>query len=578
MTNSSVTLLVFKVFMKNLFSISSFFEGFKKGPKSIIKNILIILCFVYCIGAFGGMYGYSFYNSYKLFDASGYAYLMPLVAMLVAIIMILVFGFLSAASNYYTGTGEEQFLAMPLTPVNFFGAKFGVTFITDAVLGICIFAISSAIYGYNQHLLTKPGFYLGFISVSLALSVTVVFIIYLLLILFLLAFPNLRKRNVLTGFASVIVIVFAVGYSMITTRLSAAFDGNISSDIVSLLAQKISDLAQVNNFLVFMADALNGNWFSIIFMIGVFALVAGILVPSMAPLYIKTLNGFTDIKTKKIEEKDIQKVFKTGFKKRSVLNTLYIRDVKTVLREPSYFANGPLIIILMPLILVFSFAVGFISSGGEGLSEVLTEIRTMFMGLDALQIEKYEYYMVMILGGFSCFLGSSTCIASTSFSREGKSLYNLKAMPIESETIVLAKFWHALSYVFLTIAVMLAFFIFGINFLCFPLAKGDMLQMIVQIIGVGTTPSILMIFIDMFLDTANPKLEWENPLAAFKQNTNSIFSILISFGVIGICVGLCFLLPKNFIGSTIITAIFAVISAPVGSAYYKYAKKRIPVM
>ena len=51
----------------------------------------------------------------------------------------------------------------------------------------------------------------------------------LVLILFLLAFRNLRKRSILTGFASAIIIVFAVGYSLISTRLTGAIEGNISA-------------------------------------------------------------------------------------------------------------------------------------------------------------------------------------------------------------------------------------------------------------------------------------------------------------------------------------------------------------
>lgn len=578
MTNSSVTFLVFKVFMKNLYSFGSFVEGFKKGPKAIIKNILIILCFIYCIGAFGGMYGYSMWNFYGGLESNNCTYLMPLVAMFVAMIMILVFGMLSAASNYYTGTGEEQFISMPLTPANFFGAKFGVTFVTDAILGICMFGISAVIYGIKQHLFTKPGFYFGFIAMALALSVTVVFIIYLLLILFLLAFRNLRKRTILTGFASAVVIVFAVGYSMISTRLTTpSMQGELSS-MTDLLIQKLAEIAQNNSFLVFMADAMNGNWFSIIFMIGVFALVAGVLVPAIAPLYIKTLNGFSDIKTKKIDEKDVQHIFKTGFKKQTVFKALYIRDVKTVLREPSFFANGPLIIILMPLIFFFSFGVGFLSAGDQGINEAITELRQVLMGLDAAQIEKVEYYMVLVGGALAFFLGGSTCIASTAFSREGKSLYNLKAMPIETDTIVAAKVWHAITYIFLAIIMVFVLLFAGTSVIGFPFPNGAVLQMTVQIITLGLTPSLLLIFIDMFLDTANPKLEWENPLAAFKQNTNSIFSILISFGVVGVCVGLSFLLPKNFVGTTIMSVIFAVIVAPVGSAYYKYARKKFPRM
>ena len=67
-----------------------------------------------------------------------------------------------------------------------------------------------------------------------------------------------------------------------------------------------------------------------------------------------------------------------------------------------------------------------------------------------------------------------------------------------------------------------------------------------------------------------------------KQNMNALFAMLVSFGAIaifallGIVCGL-FIKP-NLIFIILIGILFLIISAPVGSAYAKYAEKKIPIM
>lgn len=574
---SNLTFSVFKIFTKNIFSFGNYIEGFKKGPKSIIKNIFIALAAVYCVITFVFMYGMMMYSSYNTLQLAGSTKLFPLLTMILATFSILIFGFLSASSNYYTGCGEEQFMSMPLSAKNIFSAKFGVTFITDALLGFALFTISSGYYGYKEGLLTNPLFYLGYLTTVIALLLVTVFVIYFLLILVLYFVPSLRKRSFLSAIASILVIIFALSYSMFSTNLTAAIDGE-QTQLVQNLGHTISEIANKNPVLMFLSDGINGNILTMLVMLALSALVIFVLIPAISNLYIKTLNGFSEQKTKKLNQKETAQVFEKGLKRNSVFKSLYIRDVRTVLREPAFLANGPLIIVIMPVIFIFSFLVGFLSASEEGVSSLLISIQEFFMEMDASTLEKIEYYCVVVAAGLTIFLGTSTSIAATSFSREGKSLYDLKAMPIETENIVAAKLWHAITYVFVALIMVIIILIAGVTLFNIPLPQGHLLPMIFQIIMLSITPSILLIYLDMFLDTVNPKLLWENPMAAFKQNANSIFSVLITMGVIAIYVVAVILLPKNSVTIIGIAVVFGIIAAPIGSAYTKYAKKKFPLL
>ena len=83
----------------------------------------------------------------------------------------------------------------------------------------------------------------------------------------------------------------------------------------------------------------------------------------------------------------------------------------------------------------------------------------------------------------------------------------------------------------------------------------------------------------MFIDTVHPKLNWETPMAASKQNFNVLWSMLLSMTTIGLVVVLLvFVLPKKLYSLVILSCIYAIISAPVGAGYFRYAEKKLKEM
>lgn len=575
---SNITLSVYKIFLKNIFSFGSFVDGFKKGAKGIIKNILLILCFIYCFGVFGFMFYSNMYTSYQAFKSAGNPELMTIFAVLYSFIAIFVFGMISAASNYYTGSGEEQFLAMPLPAKSLFTAKIGITFVTDAIIGILLYSLAAGIYGYYEGLLRKPSFYLGVIITAITIAIICVFIIYFLLVMILTLFPAFRKRKILNGIASAILIIFALVYSLNSTSSIIALDEGTSLTQLLPLIEAVENIQQNGKVFAFLAKSMNGNWLSIICLALIFAIILFALIPLLSGLYLRSLNGFAEVKAKKMSEEEAEKVLKKETKKQSLFHALYVRDVRTVLREPTFFANGPLIIIVFPLIMVVSLVAGFISSSGGNIEELIQEVRGFWFDIPSEKIDLVKFYIVLIASGFGIFMANATSIAATSFSREGKSLYDLKAMPIEPESIAQAKFWHAFTYVGIAILMIWVCLIAGWLFLDIPLKGGEVFLILTYTAMLTADVSLPLVIVEMFLDTINPKLEWENPMAAFKQNLNSVFSAFITMGVVALYIGLAFVLPKNETGHLIMIVIFCLIGVILSQFYFKYANKKIPKM
>ena len=298
-----MTFSLFKILYSNMASFGEFIANFKKGPKGIAKNLLILILFLYCIGVFGFIYINTMVNLYNALESSGKTYIMPVSAMFIAFMITFFFGFLSVATNYCTGAGEEQLLSLPLTAKQIFSAKFWIAVVADSVFGVVLLAVASIIYGIKKGLFTKPGFYVGFLVSSLTLCVISIAVIFAALILVLTLIPSLRKKNFLQGIASFFVIIFAAGGGMIGSMTGASVESE-TLDIGALIVNSsVGKVAETKAMQVF-GNALAGNWLSILAMVAVCAVVIFGIVPLLAPFYIRTLNGFSDVKTKRIYSKE----------------------------------------------------------------------------------------------------------------------------------------------------------------------------------------------------------------------------------------------------------------------------------
>ena len=572
---------LFKILNANSLSTSfgTITDGFKKGPKGIIKSLFLILAFLYVFGVMIAMYSLYMVGTYKYLAANGNQQMMPLISMLVAVAVIMFFGFTSVASTYYTGTGEEFLMSLPLTSAQFFGAKFAVSFVSDAIMGIGMFAISSFVYGYNEGLLVNPLFYLGFLISAIAFSVTSVFIIYLLFILILYFVPALRKKKLLTAVATILLIVFCMFYGLLNSSVSLSFSNpEFMNDKVGQSIDKLYEFGSKTPVFMFIAGAMNGKIIPILILAAIAALVIFVFVPLVGGMYIKSLSGFSDVKSKKLTAEKAEEVIIKDVRSASVFHALFVRDYRNVVREPAFFSNGPLFVYIFPVIFIVSFSIGFIFSG-EGLGKLLDSAREAVAELTPETFVTVKYYIALIGAAFTIFSGTFANLATTAFSREGKSLNDLKAMPVKFDMIVKVKFWHAMLYVAIADVISIIIICAAWLLLGVPFAISELILVFIVMTLVAASISLLLIFIDMFIDTANPKLDWESPMAASKQNFNVLWSMLLSMVTIGlVLILLIFALPKTMLSLVILSVIYGIISAPVGAGYFKYAEKRLKNM
>ncbi len=555
---------VFKIFFKNLFSFGNFIEGFKKENKRRAQTIIVIIAIIYAIAVFLGMYSFSILNTYKMLKQLGKIDLMPVLILLAVTVMTFFFGVLSIFSNYWSGANENQFLAMPLKPLDIFGAKFAISYVSDAIIGIAFIFIGGLIYGINEHCLLNPLFYLGLIIYAVAIVAIVMFVIYVFLILVLTVFPKLRKRSILIGIATAFILVFSFAYGFFSERITAMIN-NLSDLSISL---------ESNGFLVYISQGMIGKPLPMLIMIVIIAAIIFLGIPLLAPLYIKTMDGFADIKSKKLSVAKADDILKNDIKTRSIKKTLLIREIKSVFNEPSFFLNGPFIIVLLPIMFLIPIVIAIFSEKGL-LSQVKMLVQNYFISADFSVFNSILFYSVLIIAGISIFLGNSTSMAGTSFTREGKGLMNLKAMPITVAEILNAKITHAFIYVFVSFAITTIFYLVLYFWLAVPYTLFEILKVLILAFVLTYAVSYLLILIDIFFDLLNPKLDWENPNAAMKQNIFVVVVLLINLLIIALCVVVIIFLIKTNMDLLCIFAVIIILAALfIKKQLYKTADKK----
>lgn len=570
---------LFKLLNSGSLSSSGVSISFKKGPKAIAKSLLWILLFTYVFGVMIVMYSLYMIGTYKFLAQNGNQQFMPLITMLISVAVIMFFGFTSVASTYYTGKSEELIMSLPISSKKFFEAKFAVSFVSDAIMGIGMFTISSIVYGYNEGLLTNPLFYLGFLVSALAFSIVSVFVIYLLFILILYFIPALRKKKLLTIVATILIIIFCVFYGFLNSSVSlSATNPEFVNEKMGQSIEKIFEFSSKTPVFLYISGALSGRIIPILILAAIGSGVLFGLVPLVSGMYVKSLNGFADVKSKKISAEKAEEVINKDVRSVSVFHALFVRDYRNVVREPAFFANGPLFVYLFPVIFIISFCIGFIASG-EGIGGLINGLKENVQDLNADGLEMVKYVATLVGAAFTVFSGTFANLATTSFSREGKALNDLKAMPVKFDMIVKVKFWHAMLYVGIADVISINLMTAAYFILQVPLSLAELILIYIVMTMLAATVSLLLIFIDMFIDTAHPKLKWENPMAASKQNLNVLWSMLLSMITIAVVILLLvFVLPKKLYALVIVSAIYAIISAPVGAGYFKYAENRLKEM
>lgn len=497
-------------------------DGDKKKSKvgTIILAILILLLVVpIAVLMFVGCLGIGGYASANL-SADTYA---GIVGTLILGVqgMTLLFGFHSVLSNVFNCKDADKLLYLPISGSAVFWAKFFVAYVEEAVGGALLLLITVLPFGIG--LGAGVGYYLMLLPAMLLVPLLPMLVSSLLSMPLSLLLAKLGKNGIAKTIFNVVMYLAFMGLYIWLMQLfgvGGSGDKDVSDEetlqrVVAMIVDHIStaivyihpDYLTAKAFVATDVSGLGSFALSLAEFGALFALLALICKAFYGKMLALTVEGGGS------SSKKIAKPL-TVDKKGGVVRQLITSDLKRVVRDPQMGFQAFAGMLVVPLIVVI-LAVGFSSGNDEGMSlSELAKENGMIVGVFLM------VYLTLLTAG-------TNVLGLFPMSRENKSLYLLKTLPVPFEKILLAKVLLATGVALVTdlITALVVVFVAGFN----PLSA---LLMTVGLLAFGFGNMCLT----TRLDLRSPKIGWSNFQTSLKNSKNSWIAMLLGL-LSGVIVG-----------------------------------------
>mgnify|MGYP005851555587 CR=1 FL=1 len=416
-----------------------------------------------------------------------------------ASIVIFLFGVFYVISVMYHSNDIELFGYLPVKQYEMLSAKFLTLVVYEYIFEAFILIPVLAVYGF------KSGAGVTYIVYSVILFLTTPVIalsMAAVIVIVLMRFTSFGKnKQVFRFIGGIIAIIFAIGLNLILqTSLKRADDAQLiaaiqNSELASLFGNifpgigfasgALADAASFDGFLSLLAFLLCSAAAFFVF------LLAGLL------FYRKGAAGITETAAKRQGVKDIGKEVESS----PAVYSYVKKELRLLLRSPVAFINCVLITFIWPVLIL----IGFLGGGNSSFAQVSAFVSGAHGGV-----------VIAVLTAFSAFMSSANSITSTAISREGKSVYFMKYIPMSVKSQLAAKLVPGVIFSgisVLLVMIMAALFGAKMQYVLFALVPAVIAVVACSYIGIA-------------VDASRPKLDWINEQQGIKQNLNVVLHML----------------------------------------------------
>ena len=494
------------------------------GDKKSAKNrwlIPIVLGFSFLIFAFSiGMLAMGMYEALAPLGQANA--LLPL-AFGATSAVIFIFGIFYVVSVMYHADDIPMLLYLPLRPYQILGAKLVTLIVYEYIFEA--FILVPILVTYAIKAAVGPLFILY--SVLLALAAPIIALcIAAVIIMVIMRFTRFAKNKQAFNFVSgILAMVVAIGFNvLLQTSIRGMMENPTGvTSLVPIMSNIFPGVGFAANALIF-SDAWAGLLNLLLFLLCSGAAIAVFLLLGQL-LYFKGVAGVTETsaKRKAISAEELAKETAGS----PVLWSYTKKEVRLLMRSPIAFMNCVLINFIWPLLLLFMMFTG---------NQSMDAIKVAIAGME-------DQVLLAIIVGASAFIASGNAVTSSALSREGKSIYFMKYIPVSMKRQLYAK---SLTGVLLSLI--------GIVLMCgLVVYFGAPVLVVVLGLVLSIPASIAASVSGLLIDAARPKLEWTNEQQAIKQNMNVLLHMLV-----GLILALLIVLPVLLLHMEIVMALIYV--------------------
>jgi ABC-2 type transport system permease protein len=466
------------------------------------------------------------------------------VSILFSQLVILLFGMFYIMGTFYFSQDLETLVPLPLKPYEVVGGKFAVIMVNEYLTSMPILLPPLIIFGVG----TGQGLFYWLKSLLLLLAAPALpLTVAASIIMLLMRFVNFRRyKDLMAIVGGLAAMAFGIGINMFIQntigRGNAESLNNLltsNSGLIELIGSRYPPSIWATRAL--SESGFTGLGYLILFLAACAALFALLLWLSNKVFYQALLAGQEVTRRKKVQNA-LQMDKQYGNVSSPVL-AIMKREWKLLFRTPIYALNGFTGSLIGPIIVLLLL---FTQKGTDKNSIQLFEV-----------ISKPEAVPYILLGGLGLmlFTAGMNLVASTSLSREGKTFWITKMIPVSAQQQVTAKL--ILSYLVSAAGVVVT----GIIMYLF------LHQSLVSILGislVGLLGAIPMTALNLLLDIFHPKLIWNSEQEAMKQNMNGVLGMLLSLLLMLVLGAVTFVLMTLKVEILLVFAAVGIVSVILG--------------
>ena len=496
------------------YGLSNVLYNIKSDKKALWKSIGMGLVILIAMAEIIGIYTFMMLQLYKGAVSINAPQVVLTMAAVASGIIVLIFGIFYILSTVFLAKDTELLTSLPLPQGSVFLSKFALVLLGEYPFAFFLMIPPVIIYGIGQNM--------GVIYYLLAIICTlfiplVPLVISALLSLFLMNIVGRsRHRDLITIIGSIILLV---GIFLGQNYLISQMPDNEQEFLIELLKSSnaiVEFMGRAFPPAIWITKILSGTFteamvnmaYLLIVSIGAFGLVyfiASFIYQRGATAQFET--GASTGKTK------------FSYKSSSQILTIFKIEWLTILRTPIYALNSLVMVFMAPLLMMLPLFGGNLANDPD--------LQFLYQLIE--NGESTPLLPLIVAGLITVFVLINPAVSST-FSREGKNIWILKNIPVKPEIQVYGKLLAGYSISFIA-AVLSAF----MAMLSFRVPVVTTIMVVILTSAALVPISALGIYIDLM----RPKLIWNNPQEAIKQNFNVVIAMLLGFvmvtvfGVIG---------------------------------------------
>ncbi|MBN2557848.1 MAG: hypothetical protein JXB33_03725, partial [Clostridia bacterium] len=520
-----------------------------KGKKKITKPLIGLLVLVWLFPVIIGITEIIkvFYNGLEAF---GQGDAIIVLGLLMASIVVFIFGIFYTLGSYYMASDVPSYLHMPLKPYEITSARFIMVLVYE-YLTMCIFFLPVAI-GFGIAASKGAGYYIMAVPVFILLPVLPLSLASII-IMFIMSFSKKAlNKDRFTMVSSLIGMLVGVGINIGFQSLARSAEN--SADLQELLMSGEFSLAE--SLARYFPGILNAsralidqNTIQLILFILIAAASFALFVLAARAMYFKGVLGISQ----QVSRRAFDAGKKSGFDSGTPVAAYLMKELRLVIRTPMYFMNLVMIDIMLPVMMIVPM---FIAVGAEQIK----------MLRDLIVSSAPAGTLIAVSFAIFAFVSAMNGITATSISREGKQLYVMKYIPMDYKEQLDAKLLSGIVVSMTGMVLLLA----GLAIMMeIPVATAMMMLLS------GANAVIFTRISGMFIDSSNPRLNWDSEQKAVKQNMNLVFNMLAGLAVTGLAV-----VYIVFAGGSLLAgaAVFIIAMSVINVFFYKILQKRFPAM